>query len=105
MNNGRFNSETAAEAGRKSKRGISVRAKLLNDLFSEDTTKEVFKKLEDKAKGGDMEAIKTYLAYCFGKPEGKLDITSDGEQIGYDLSKLSTEQLKNLWQIKSSIEN
>ncbi len=104
VNNGQFNSETAKLAGQKSKRGISLRVKLLNSLFDEKTTKLIFKKLEIKAKGGDMEAIKTYLAYCFGKPEAKLDITSDGDAL-YDVSKLSTEQLKNLWEIKSSIEN
>lgn len=100
-----FNSETAKLAGQKSKRGISLRTKLLDQLFDEDATRLVFKQLETLAKGGDMDAIKTYLAYCFGKPEAKLDVTSDGEQITYDLSKLSAEQLQTLWQIKSSLSN
>lgn len=101
-----FNSQTASEAGKKSKRGQSQRTKLLNSLFNEETTKKVFQELEKKALVGDMDAIKTYMAYCFGKPEAKIDITSDGEQIGSnELDKLSTQQLKNLWEIKSTIEN
>lgn len=78
-----FNSETAAEAGRKSKRGPNERVKVLNELFeaNQDQAKEVFLLLQKKAQEGDMEAIKTYLAYCFGKPESKMDVTSDGEQI------------------------
>lgn len=98
-----FTSETAREAGKKSRRGTSVRAKILNDLFTEVKAKEVFQKLEEKAVGGDMEAIKTYLAYCFGKPEANLDITTDGEQIGSDLSRLTPEQLLQLREIKESI--
>lgn len=77
-----FNSETAKEAGRKSKRGLSQRTKLLNELFVEEKAVKVFAELEKQALAGDMEAIKLYMGYCFGKPEGKLDITSDGEQIG-----------------------
>ena len=100
-----FTSETAKEAGQKSRRGISERAKILNALFKEETAQTIFIKLEEKAIAGDMDAIKTYLAYCFGKPEAKLDITSDGEQIGQpDLSKLSIEQLHQLREIRNSIE-
>lgn len=99
-----FTSETASEAGKKSKRGISQRTKVLDALFDEDKAKAVFAQLESKALGGDLEAIKVYMAYCFGKPESKVDITSDGEQIGYDLSRLSVEQLNNLRTIRQAIE-
>ncbi len=106
MINGKFNSETASEAGKKSKRGLSERTKVLNALFKEEKAKEVFEKLEALAVGGDMDAIKTYLAYCFGKPEAKLDITSDGEQIGLpDLTKLTTDQLNQLRDIRSQLEH
>ncbi len=100
-----FSSETASEAGKKSKRGLSERTKILNDLFKEDKAKAIFLKLEEKAEAGDMDAIKTYLAYCFGKPEAKIDITSDGEQIGYDLNRLSVEQLNHLRDIRNQLEH
>ena len=100
-----FNSETASLAGKKSKRGLSERTKILDELFDKEKAKQVFQKLEEKALGGDNDAIKTYLAYCFGKPESKVDITSDGESIGYNLSKLSNEQLNTLAKIKASLEN
>lgn len=100
-----FTTDTAREAGKKSRRGISQRTKILDELFTEEKAKEVFQELEKQALGGDMDAIKTYLAYCFGKPESKVDITSDGEQIGQpDLSKLSVDQLNQLRQIRNSIE-
>lgn len=51
-----------------------------------------------------MRAIEIYLAYSFGKPEAKIDITSDGEQIG-GVSKLTTEQLYQLKQMKAALEN
>lgn len=76
-----FNSETGREAGRKSKRGVTERIKWLNELLKDDKAKAVFAQLEGKAMAGDMDAIKTYLGYCFGKPEGKIDFTSDGESI------------------------
>jgi hypothetical protein len=98
-------SEQASEMGKKSKRGVSERTKILNALFTEEKAKEVFLKLEQIAISGDMDAIKTYLAYCFGKPETKIDVTSDGEQLGtFDLDKLSVEQLNQLRIIKQSIE-
>jgi hypothetical protein len=99
-----FTSETAKEAGQKSKRGLSERTKILNELFDKEKAKTIFHELEKLALGGNMDAIKTYLAYCFGKPEAKIDITSDGEQIGPDLSRLSDEQLNQLRTIRSSIE-
>lgn len=99
-----FTSETAGDAGKKSKRGLSERTKILNALFDEDKAKKVFQKLEGEALNGNMDAIKTYLAYCFGKPEAKLDITSDGEAIGYDLSRLTPEQLNQLRYIRDAIE-
>jgi len=100
-----FNSETASAAGKKSKRGVSQRAKILDDLFDKEKATKVFLELEKQATAGDLEAIKVYLAYCFGKPEAKVDVTTDGESLNYDLAKLSTGQLKNLYEIKSSIDN
>jgi len=106
MVNGKFNSESGSEAGKKSKRGLSERTKVLNALFKEEKAKEVFERLEQLAVSGDMDAIKTYLAYCFGKPEAKLDITSDGEQIGLpDLTKLTTDQLNQLRDIRNQLEH
>lgn len=78
-----FTSETAAEAGKKSKRGATERVKMLNQFFEDNkgNIAEVLELLQKEAKAGNMEAIKNYLAYCFGKPEAKMDVTSDGEQI------------------------
>lgn len=77
-----FNSVTGKIAGAKTKRGLSERTKLLNDLFDETKAKKIFKQLQDKAVDGDLESIKLYMAYCFGRPKESMDITSDGEKIG-----------------------
>lgn len=98
-----WNTETARLAGKKSKRGPGARAALLDHLFDDKAATKIFKQLELQAINGDMEAIKTYLAYCFGKPEAKLDISID--ESSYDLDKLTTEQLKTLYEIQSSIAN
>lgn len=86
-----FDSEKAREAGQKSKRGLSERTKILNDLLKEENAREVFEQLESKAKAGDMEAIKLYLSYCFGRPKETIDLTS-GEK---PLSKLIVEVIAN----------
>lgn len=99
-----FTSESAREAGKKSKRGLSERTKVLNELFDTEKAKSIFAKLEVLALDGNMDAIKTYLAYCFGKPESKVDITSDGEQIGADLSRLTSDQLNYLRSIQETLE-
>jgi len=104
VNNGCFNTDTGREAGKRSKRGVGERTKILNELFDGDKAKTIFHKLEDLATEGNMDAIKTYLAYCFGKPESKLDITSDGEQIAPDMSRLTTEQLNYLRSIRETLE-
>lgn len=83
----KFDKNTASAAGAKSKRGASDRTKLLNDLLKPEKAKEIFKKLEEKAIGGDMDAIKTYMAYCFGKPKESVDITSNGESINIQFKK------------------
>ena len=101
-----FSSETARLAGQKSKRGISQRTRILDELFDKEKARAVFAVLEQKALGGDNDAIKTYLAYCFGKPEAKIDVTTYGESLkAADLDKLTAEQLKNLLDIKCAIEN
>jgi hypothetical protein len=99
-----FDSNTARLAGSKSKRGLSERTKVLNELFNKNKAMQVFQKLEEQALDGSIKAIELYLAYCFGKPESKMDITSDGERIGdSELGKLSTSQLYQLKEIKESI--
>jgi hypothetical protein len=68
-----FDSNSAKEAGQKSKRGVSERTQLLNELFKSDKAKAIWEKLEADALTGNMDAIKTYLAYIFGKPKETVD--------------------------------
>lgn len=69
-----FDSNSAKEAGAKSKRGLSERAKLLNELYTSDKATKVWNKLESEALAGNMDAVKTYLAYIFGKPKESVEL-------------------------------
>jgi hypothetical protein len=84
-----FDSESAKQAGQKSKRGVSDRTKLLNDLLKPEKAKVIFKVLEKKAEQGDMDAIKTYLAYCFGKPKETHDIGLSEEAVNIIMSRVT----------------
>ena len=99
------NKEAARQAGMKSRRGPALRSKILNDLFDKDKAAAVFRELENQALAGHLDAIELYLAYCFGKPQAKVDITSDGEPILTDgLARLTSQQLMELKVIKETIE-
>lgn len=85
----KFDRQSAKEAGAKSKRGASERTKLLNELLNPKKAKDIFKKLEEKAEQGDMDAIKTYLAYCFGKPKETHDIGLSEEAVNIIMSRVA----------------
>lgn len=76
-----FTKETATEWGKKNKRGLSERTKILNELFDPNKATQVFEKLQEQALTGDLEAIRLFMAYCFGKPKESLDVTTDGDKI------------------------
>jgi hypothetical protein len=80
----KFTSESGAAAGAKSKRGASRMTQLLTmvrEAEGEDDVREIFDTLKTLAKGGDMDAIKTYLSYIIGKPTEKIELESSGAGI------------------------
>ena len=72
-----FTKETAALAGAKGKRGLSERTRILNEFFEDnkDKAQQILQNIQDKALQGDMEAIKLYMGYGFGKPKESMEIT------------------------------
>jgi hypothetical protein len=76
-----FNSESAKQAGQKSRRGEAKLTKLIRDIVDTDNAVKVFKQLEEQALSGDLDATKLYLSYVIGKPKEFVDITTDGEKI------------------------
>jgi pantothenate kinase len=81
-----FTKENAAQLGALggSKRGPSRMTKMLNmvrESQTEEDVQQVFDTLKDLAKGGDMDAIKTYFAYIIGKPTEKIELESSGAGI------------------------
>lgn len=93
----RFNSKSAKEARAKaSPRGESKIRKLIRELADKDSTVEVFNKLMQLAKAGDMDAIKTYLAYVIGKPKDTVVLTGDEEKpIVFKVDERFLKQLIN----------
>lgn len=93
----KFNSESAREARAKaSPRGESKIRKLIRELADKDSTVQVFNKLMDLAKKGDMDAIKTYLAYVVGKPKDTVVLTGDDEKpIVFKADERFIKQLLN----------
>jgi aryl-alcohol dehydrogenase-like predicted oxidoreductase len=91
----KFNSESAKEARAKAApRGESKIRKLIRELADNESTIDVFNKLKDLAKAGDMDAIKTYLAYVVGKPKDTVVFTGDEEKpITFKLDERFLKQL------------
>lgn len=77
-----FNSETAKEARAKAApRGENKLKKLFKEYADADDVKDLFEMLKQMAMEGDMDAIKTLLAYLIGKPKETVDVTTNGESI------------------------
>lgn len=77
----KFNSESAKAARAKAAgRGESKIRKLIRELADKESTIEVFNTLMKLAKGGDMDAIKTYLGYVVGKPKEAIVIEGDPDK-------------------------
>lgn len=92
-----FTKENAKELRAKAApRGESKIKKLIREAADKETTLEVFEKLMSMAKGGDMDAIKTYLAYVVGKPKDTVVLQGDEEQpITFTLDERFIKQILN----------
>jgi len=76
-----FDSESAKAARAKAApRGESKIKVWIREAADKQATIQVFQKLTELANKGDMDAIKTYLAYVVGKPKDTVVLTGDEEQ-------------------------
>lgn len=74
-----FDSESAKEARAKAApRGENKLKRLFREYADEDDVKELFDKLKELAKSGDMDAIKVLLSYLIGKPKESMDLNVEG---------------------------
>lgn len=76
-----FTSESAKEAGTKSKRGPSVAAIVLAEWREKNKDKAlgIIDMYLDQAAQGDIDSAKIILPYYFGKPKETLEIQSGSE--------------------------
>lgn len=75
-------------------------------LLQEDAA-EAHRVLVDLVKEGNVEALKVFLAYAFGKPAKEVQISGAGGgplKVGvYDFSKLSDEKVKILEEVLGEV--
>lgn len=92
-----FNSETAkAAAAKASPRGESKIKAWIRQAADKQTTIKVFEKLTELANQGDMDAIKTFLAYVVGKPKDTVVLAGDEERpITFKLDERFLKQVLN----------
>lgn len=67
-------------AGRKSKADEQKLIERLDNIIDSD---EVIKKMYDMIKQGNYQAVKLYLEYRFGKPKESIDVTTNGDNVGF----------------------
>jgi len=81
MADGRKNNGGHSTKGRAGRPKKADEIKLIETMDAVKVPKNVWQKLADKVDEGDTQAIKTWLAYRYGRPQSKVDLTSDGETL------------------------
>jgi hypothetical protein len=68
-------------SGRKSKAEELQLPAMIEEIAGDEGKKEVLKKILDQAKAGSFNHQQLFMAYAFGKPTEKIDLTSKGKEI------------------------
>ena len=68
-------------AGRKSKAEELKIAERLDSILGEDWEKAVFKKIRAEALKGSYQHAQLLVAYKYGKPQDKVDVTTGGKAL------------------------
>ena len=94
---------TKAKPGKIDRRKNEYRQALQEAATVEDVKKVIKTVMNEAIKNKDMQAAKLFLAYYLGNPKDSLDITTGGDPVGADLSKLGVEELIMLKKIKAKL--
>lgn len=68
-------------SGRKTKAEELGLPALIEEVIGEEGKRTIIKKLFDKAKAGSFPHQQMLMHYMFGKPQEKMDLTTDGKEI------------------------
>lgn len=68
-------------AGRKTKAEELKLAESIDNALGQDWVDELLKKIHEKAKGGSFLHAQLLLAYKYGKPQDKIDVTTNGKDL------------------------
>lgn len=78
--------------GRPKKSDESKLIERLDNIIDQDKAIDALNSLIQKK---DIKAIRLYFEYRYGKPNQKVDVTTDGERLNdFNLANLTDEQLK-----------
>lgn len=81
MPDGRKNNGGHSTKGRAGRKPKADEIKLIEQMDAIAAPEEAWQKLWDLCKMGDVQAVKTWIAYRFGQPKQKIDLTSDDKPI------------------------
>lgn len=68
-------------AGRKTKAEELELSFLIDEIAGDEGKKEILSKIIEQAKSGSYKHQELFMAYYFGKPNQKIDVTSKGKEI------------------------
>lgn len=78
---------------------------LLADAWTYSDRVDIIKNLHKQAKAGDVDAAKTLLAYSYGRPSQKHEISGpggDAVQVDLDVGNILRSKLDNLARARGS---
>jgi hypothetical protein len=70
-----------ANAGRKSKAEELKITERLDAILGENWDKEIFEKIKAEALKGSFQHAQLLVQYRFGKPQDKVDVTTNGKDL------------------------
>ena len=81
MPDGRKNNGGHSTKGRAGRKPKADEIKLIEQMDAIAAPAEAWQKLWDLCKAGEVQAVKTWIAYRFGQPKQSIDVTTDGDKI------------------------
>jgi len=76
-------------AGRPTKADEQKLIERLDNIIEQD---EVITKLKEMVMEGNFQAVKLYLEYRYGKPKESVDLTTNGENVGFSKINFLTKE-------------
>ncbi len=96
---------TKARPGKIDKRKNEYKQALHDAATVEDVKNVIQTVMTEAIDKKDMQAAKLFLSYYLGNPKDSIDITSGGDPVTADLSKLGTDEILMLKKIREKLDS